>query len=573
GVTVPPLFLDNSDVEDVDCNGAANGSWTVSVDGGLSPFTFTFDNGTVLQSNDGEVTINDLSGGPISVTITDSANPAQEVIVNEMIEEPGPIQLMDVQILPETQLNNNGAINLMIEGGMLPYSYQWNNGFMGPSPQGLNEDCYSLTIVDGNNCVAQFNDICVPLFAVSSTTITDVLCASDENGAILAEISGGINTPLTYSWEGPDGPIAINDNEIEDLPSGEYTLIVTDALGVSTVATTVTVEAESDLMATAQVNSASEFNGFGVSCPGAEDGVIEGFAVNGTPPYTYQWNGLGFGALQNEIGAGNYALLVTDDVGCQDTTSVQVTEPAPITLEADVLSISCAGDNDGEIELIVFGGVPGLSYQWDDRLSQQSNPAIFLEPGDYNVTVTDGNNCTGTESFFVASPPTLTLEFMVTPDNGSQDGTATAVPAGGTPPYSYEWNITGNNSGPVIAGQRAGEFSVRITDANGCQIVGQVTVPDGTIECLEYRNVITPDGDGFNETLVIQCLELYEDHLLEIYDRWGQLVFTTTQYDNTWNGLDMASTELPEGAYFFVFQYRKNDGSLAQVKGHITLLR
>ena len=114
---------------------------------------------------------------------------------------------------------------------------------------------------------------------------------------------------------------------------------------------------------------------------------------------------------------------------------------------------------------------------------------------------------------------------------------------------------------------------LQVIDAEGCSIIDLGEVPDGTLDCLEYRSVITPDGDGFNEEFRINCLNEFPEHTLEIYNRWGQLVFKTDDYHNDWQGTNRTGSDLPEGAYFFVFEYRDTDGTVRQKKGHITVLR
>ncbi|MCB0695630.1 MAG: gliding motility-associated C-terminal domain-containing protein, partial [Saprospiraceae bacterium] len=74
---------------------------------------------------------------------------------------------------------------------------------------------------------------------------------------------------------------------------------------------------------------------------------------------------------------------------------------------------------------------------------------------------------------------------------------------------------------------------------------------------------------------VINCImdERYSNHNLHIFNRWGQSVFATNNYNNDWRGQSQQGTELPEGAYYYVFEWVDDDGTITVIKGDITLLR
>lgn len=569
----PPLLQEFNQAVPVTCFGEDNGVWNVAVEGGTAPYDFVFSNGANIQSLDGEVQLTGLPAGPISVTVTDSDNPAQVVMLNTTITAPNPVTLTMTNIFPATELGNNGAITIGLTGGTLPYSYQWSHGFFGQNPVNLAENCYTLTVEDGNDCVFQFDPICVPTLEVTSVDVQDAVCNNDTNGSIAITIDGGINQPLTYSWIGPNGPIPVNETQLSDLPAGTYTLVVTDALGVSTPVEQIEVGYQS--LVSLSAASTSDFNGFEVSCFGANDGAAIATASNGQSPYTYEWcNSLGANPTVSNLAAGSYCVVVTDAAGCTANAEVIITQPEPMDIIADIVSISCSGEEDGEILLVIDGGVPGYSYLWDDFLNQKTNPAILLDGGAYTVTVTDANGCQQTASFDVVEPGDLAIEVISTPDNGNNDGALTAVVTGGTEPFFYNWD-TGRpeDDESVVSGLTAGEYNLTVTDANGCVAIAQGFIADGTIECLDYRNVVTPDGDGMNEEFRINCLELYPDHHLQIFNRWGQLVFETEAFGNDWMGTNLQGELVEEGAYFFVFEYVDNQGSQNQVKGHITLIR
>ena len=565
--TPPEMFITNIPPQDVDCFGAATGSWTVEVDGGLPPYEFNFNDIGVINNNDGSETRFNLPAGMYSCTVTDAFGQVQ--VASTTINEPPALELLDIAILPQTNPGANGEIDITMNGGTLPYSYQWSNGYAGPDPVNLVENCYTLTVIDNNDCLFFSDPICVPTLEVTNANVTDVFCENDTDGSILVGVGGGLNEPITYTWTGPNGSVSADSNLVENLPPGTYTLVLTDALGVTTQPITIEVGFTSQVDVQAAIAE-------DVSCPGGTDGALLASASNGEAPYDYEWcNGLGFDALLMNVGVGSYCVIVTDAFGCTDTTEVVLDGPQAFVGQTESeTDDACSEQATGELFVNFSGGTAPYMYEWDDPQNQTTNPAIRLEGGTYTVTITDANGCTFTESYDVFGAEPLDVIFNVEPDNGNGDGIATVVVTGGTQPYSYDWNIeTPDNNSSMITQLTAGEYNVVVTDADGCVVMGSVVVPDGRIECLEYRNVITPDGDGMNETFLIQCVEMYESHNLEIYNRWGQLVYESAAYANDWAGFNNKGTEVADGAYFFIFEYEDREGQRRQLKGHITLIR
>jgi gliding motility-associated-like protein len=570
-----PLILDFNGSQNASCFGEDDGVWTIMVEGGLGPFTFTYSDGTVIPSLDGEVVRNDLPAGSYSCTITDSANPVQELTVNRTINQPTELVITNMQVFPATGTMDNGAVNITLLGGTPSFAYQWSNASEVQDPTGLTDDCYDLTVVDANNCVYVFDDICVPRFQIVDEVITDNFCESDSDGSIAISVEGGINEPLTYTWVGPDGQPLMNvdSNEVQDLPSGVYTVYVTDALGVTTVAQILEVGFDSQVVAEAEATS--DYSGFSVSCPDATDGAAAVTVLSGESPFNYQWlNGLGNQPEVDGLAPGLYQVVVTDGLGCRDTAQVTLSAPASIAFEPEITPVSCDGAGDGRIALKLFGGVGEVKLFWNDPRSQKTNPAIFLEGGVYTVTLTDGNGCDQVASFEVPEPEPLSVEISASPDDGTENGVLTAIAEGGTAPYTYLWNTgrPGDNT-DIIAGLPTGEYAVLVTDANDCTVTATGFVANSSIDCLEFRNVITPDGDGLNEYFQINCLNLYLQNNLKIFNRWGQLVFEIDNYANDWAGVNRLGEDLPDGAYFFVFEYTDETGELQQMKGHITIIR
>ncbi|MDX1666155.1 MAG: gliding motility-associated C-terminal domain-containing protein, partial [Saprospiraceae bacterium] len=237
----------------------------------------------------------------------------------------------------------------------------------------------------------------------------------------------------------------------------------------------------------------------------------------------------------------------------------------------------CHESEDGEIRAIASGGVPGMTgYQYDWSNNDTGPLTNRLAAGTYTLTTTDANNCMTVNSFDVGQPDPVIVNVETEPATDGCNGTATAMVSGGTPPYSYDWSVGAKPTDMQVTGLCPGDISVIVFDANGCTPQPEETealVKDRRFPCAESRLVMSPNGDGLNDFFFINCNEDFTENSLEIYDRWGELVFNTVNYDNTWDGVNNAGEALPTGAYYYVFEYIDGSGNLVQAKGSITLLR
>jgi gliding motility-associated-like protein len=150
------------------------------------------------------------------------------------------------------------------------------------------------------------------------------------------------------------------------------------------------------------------------------------------------------------------------------------------------------------------------------------------------------------------------------------------VVTGGNGPFTFTWSTGQVTTEPFLTGLCPGEYFVMVTDSRNCRPEPNLAsglVRDRRTPCLDIRTVITPDGDGLNEEFIISCVDEFDDNRLEVYNRWGQLVYEIDNYDNTWTGTTRNGSDLPDGPYYFVFEYTDIDGLRQQLKGSITILR
>ena len=193
--------------------------------------------------------------------------------------------------------------------------------------------------------------------------------------------------------------------------------------------------------------------------------------------------------------ADNLMLAATHGRGLY-TSQLETPNCATFNITAEVNNVSCPGANDGSIALDVSGENAGVRYQWSTGATTDS---ITVPAGTYMVTVTDDFNCQVIDSFMVIEPESIESDFEFLIDINS---TATAIPSGGTPPYTFEWS---NGQSTATATQLSqGSYMVTITDENGCRnefSVGVVTCAAMNL-VFELENVTCSGGnDGQIELL------------------------------------------------------------------------
>ena len=567
-----PLSI-QSTVQNVGCSGQNNGQINISIFGGTPPYTASFSDGQAFPSSTGLLTRTSLAPGTYSFSVTDKSGTS--VSGQETITEPEAIRFLGADVLHDPDAPGcTGAIQLMVEGGNEPYSAAWSNGSSGMVLNNLCEGTYAATITDSRGCTIEVNDIAVNTFSVSAT-ITDNECPDMTNGTIDVSISGG-EEPFIFVWEDEAGNRVGNTEDLSSLGMGSYTLRLSEGSG-NEVTKVFVVKTTSNLGLNVEV--ITDFDGYGVSCPGGSNASIQAVGLNSDGNFDYEWtkDGLlvGTSSVLENASAGLYAAMVTDGTGCTFTKTVEVTEPPAIAIEAIANSPNCIGGNTGSLEVSASGGAlqSGFTFAWSNTAT--GSVIGNLLPGSYTVTATDANNCRSSETFTIVNPEPVVVTIETTPAETACDGTATAIVTGGTAPFVYRWNSDDKLNTAQITALCPGTYFVEATDINGCSAeIVTAEVEDRRFPCLEERSVISPDGDGLNDNFIIFCADSdFSENTIEIYDRWGQLVYESKNYDNNWTGQTPFGEELPEGAYYYILEYKDPNGNLLQKKGSITLLR
>lgn len=155
---------------------------------------------------------------------------------------------------------------------------------------------------------------------------------------------------------------------------------------------------------------------------------------------TFLWSNGSTAEDQYGLTAGMYTVTVTTSTGCTATDSAYINALVALSVTGDVYDVTCYGLNDGSIDITVAGGAAPYTYLWNDAETTEDRSALVT--GNYTVTVTDANGCTGTVSFLVNQPADFTYSTIVTNTScfGASDGAIDLTISGGTPPYVFSWS-------------------------------------------------------------------------------------------------------------------------------------
>jgi len=321
----------------------------------------------------------------------------------------------------------------------------------------------------------------IPISA--STTQTNATCNGLCNGSATVTATGG-SGPYSYSWSPSGGTGATASN----LCAGTYNVTVTDANSNFVVKTVTITEPASAVGGSTVVTN--------VACNGGTNGAINLTPSGGTGPYTFNWGGGITTEDRTGLAAGNYSVTITDAGGCTGTVNATVTQPSsPVSGTTVVTNVACNGGTNGAINLTPSGGTGPYTFNWGGGITTEDRTG--LAAGNYAVTIMDNNGCTGTVNVSVSQPATAVSGSTVITNvacHGGNNGAINLTPSGGAGSYSYDWG--GGVATEDRTGLSAGNYSVTITDANGCSAVVNATVtqPAAPVSGSTVVNNVTCHG-------------------------------------------------------------------------------
>lgn len=465
-VSEPNAIVLSSTQTDVSCHGGTDGSLEIQISGGLSPYEIQWTNSNQFILTQKSRILNNLSAETYTATVTDSNNCQEQISIT--ISEPSmPLSASFSVDSVNCFGGSDGAISTSVSGGTPVYSFNWSNGANTPDINGLISGVYSLTITDNNAC--EWIDsvaISQPLDSLSlEYTSKNVSCFAGDDGYINITINGGTQA-YSYNWTWSTGNST--QQNLSNLPADTYNLIVTDQNGCTLTTSFIIDQPSAPLdISYGTVN---------VNCHGGNDGIIAVNVSGGTQPYDYSWSNSASimlsatGPNLQGLEADTFKLIVTDTLGCVDSSFIVISEPQQeLMASASIQNVLCKGSNEGVIALNTTGGTIPYTFSWSNGANTSTIDSLIS--GNYSVTITDINNCTWTSSYTIAEPDMLKAESIVVDVacKGDNTGEVKLTVSGGTLPYSYNWS-NGETTKSIFE-LSTNSYSVTVTDSNGCEVV------------------------------------------------------------------------------------------------------
>ena len=225
--------------------------------------------------------------------------------------------------------------------------------------------------------------------------------------------------------------------------------------------------------------TASILSNTNVSCNGGSNANATATMTGGTPNYTFAWSNGQTTSTATGLSFGTYTVTVTDANGCSSVTTVSISQPTALSSVPSQTNVTCNGGT-GSACVTPGGGTPAYTYAWSPS-GGNSSCATGLSAGNYTVTVTDANGCTSFSAFTITQPTAVTAvpSSANVSCNGGTNGSASVTAGGGAGGYSYLWSSSQTTSS--VTGLSAGNYTITVTDANGCTRTTPFTITQPTV--------------------------------------------------------------------------------------------
>ena len=486
------------------CNGITGSATAATVTGGTAPFTYKWSNGQTTQ------TASNLPGGNYSVSVTDA--------LGCTVSGQASVQVNAISVaINKTDAAcsgvKNGTATAQVAGSGTGFTYIWSNGATTSSINNLEAGTYKV-IVSGAGCKDSSTITIANAATLSLTTnAVNALCNGSTGSATAATVTGG-TAPLTYKWSN-----GATTQTASNLPTGNYTVTVTDAVGCQVVSNPVGVNKDnSTITATRSVTDAT--------C-GQKNGKVQFVFAGGTAPYTVKWSG---GTNTDNLAGGAYTYTVTDANGCQSTQNVNIANKGGVTASFTANPTTNSGKCDSinyKFTNTSTGAITGATYKWlfsDNRTSTVTNPDVTFggTSGDARLITISADGCSDT-SRQVFNLNILKADVQDTATT-CQNTPVSVLAKNNNPnfPVTYKWTppslitagaTTANPSiSPTAAGRNV--VYVEITNALGC------TIKDSVVVTSINKSALNPTDVSFKQDCNTRKISFTNNSAIANQYRW-----------------------------------------------------
>lgn len=524
----------------------------------------------------------------VSYTVTGTQNGCTNTANVNITVNPNPTLTANPIATDSDCGGSNGALTGASANGQNPLSYTWSNG---TTTVGTNQNLsnipagtFFLTVQDGNSCSAQFGPFSVTNPGAPPAPTITVDDATPCVGATVNMTATSSVSGATFNWTGPNGFTSSNQNvalnNFTNSMNGTYCVSATDAgcTGPSSC----------------QLVTLSPPPSVAVNVAGGDSTVCEGdsFTLDASGASSYVWsgpNGFNSTSATNTINnassanSGDYIVIGTDANGCVNSDTIAI-----LTISLPSLTVATDNTNGiycgGGVAILTATGAGTYSWTGPNGYSSQGDTVIVLDmtsasQGYYVITGTNSEGCSSSDSVLVSVvtdvPASAAGDTLLCP------GETLALQGSGGVDFTWTGplNYYSEEQNPVVTTDidfnEGGWYFLTVIDQNGCSGFDSTFVEVSyNAECLFIPNLITPDFDSKNDLWVIQGIEKYENAVVNIFNRWGNLIYTSSPYLNDWNGvanqgamIDGGDERVPVGTYFYIIELNNDDKEI--FKGYI----
>ncbi len=552
------------------CDGHGDAYISMIISGGEAPYSYRWSNG------DSTAYLDNVYPGKYTVRITDDLKCYKDTTF--IVPEASPVKAKLEEIVsPLAFGHSDGSIRVSISGGTLPYSISWKNdqgefiqsknteenGIISSVIESIPEGNYHLFIEDNNYQkieIPSSSSSCGCLFYQSfyvsqppklelkleNTQI--IRCFGTNDGSLSAHAKGGVprdnSLPYSYEWHKDGEIIRGNDSIISKLGEGNYFVRITDANGISIESEHVILKEPEILSMTTSVSN--------LKCSKDTNGWAQAEVSGGTAPYTFNWsNGANSPRIEN-VPRGKYFVYVTDANVCEITATANIAQLNGINANAILTPPTCHNGSNGSIQLDISGGEAPYSYKWEN--GEETLIRSGLRAGNYNITITDANNCSQeTFSYELSHPDSIIISLGK--DITLCEGQSKLIKAESNEMITnYGWF---DQSGTKLSEKSdiilsdSGIYRIEITTTKGCRGAGSINVNrdnrkiandfliaslvpiNDEVLVINISNLapdkiewILPEGEGS----LFEVIDKSEDILNIIFKQYGNFSIGMTSY-------------------------------------------
>ena len=549
---------------------SSTGSINITNQFGNFPFHYLWSTGP----NDTLISINELTNGTYTVTITDDNN-CSSIYTVEVLLGGSDLQTQDL-LIHDTCGNGQGEIQITLYNGIAPITYEWSfDSLLNINNlTNLSAGDYSVTITDttGCNIIKNYQILDIPPPSSDFLIPTDI-CV---NSPFTIYYDGNQTTPDNFDWDFSgaqilsgqlEGPYSLQFNN-----PGNYPLSLSaNKLGCLSDIITQIISVHKPII---NIDSISH-----VSCFNDIDGYIGISLSDVVSPFTLQWNNIDTNILTNDqLSIGNYQIIVTDTLLCTDTLNIIIQQPDKLIANTSTIDASCPYTFDGILNAFANGGTRPYQYQLNNLALGLDSVFAPLSPGTYQILINDANGCKDTIQSNIGYSQDIIADFNIFSSSNIENAGFTNFTFTGVGAINYLWDFGDNTNDNS---QNPSHF---YSDLGDQQVVLMVNSGpphncwDTIVKIIEIKlpfqifvpNAFSPNNDGLND-LFTPIGSRIVDYKMNIYNRYGKIIYTTNSIEEGWDGT-YKNKKMAMGVYTYIIILETEDGRAFKKAGTLTLL-